>query len=91
MSPIGRKEFEKGSANLKKEILDFLNANKEKAFTAEEIMTKTSLKTDMDLETAPKISVFIAANFVAFLNNIAAEGNIKRKVVNNRMYFMSVK
>jgi hypothetical protein len=45
----------------------------------------------MDLETAPKISIIIAANFVAFLNDLAAEGNIKRKVVSNRMYFMSAK
>jgi hypothetical protein len=91
MSPISRKEFEKGNVNLKKEILAFLDANNEKAFTAEEIMSKVSFQTNLDLEAAPRVSVFIAANLAAFLNDLAAEGSIKRKVVSNRMYFMSVK
>jgi hypothetical protein len=89
MSPIGEKEFEKGSVDLKKEILAFLNKNRDKAYTADEIMGATSFKTGFDFETAPKISVFIASNFVAFLNDLAVDGCVKRKVVNNRMYFMS--
>jgi hypothetical protein len=91
MSPISRKEFESGSINLKREILAFLDANKEKAFAAEEIMNKTSYQTSLDLEAAPRVSVFIAANLAAFLNDLATEGSIKRKVVSNRMYFMSAK
>ena len=87
MSPIGRKEFEKGSINLKEEILTFLNTNKDKAYTADEIMNATSIQTRFDLVVAPKISVFVSANFIAFLNDLAADGWVQRKVVNNRMYF----
>jgi hypothetical protein len=90
MSPIDRKGFEAGSVNLKEEILAFLNTHKDKAYTADEIMNRTSLQTSLDLKAAPKISIFITANFVAFLNDLAADGWIKSKVVNNRMYFMAV-
>jgi len=75
---------------LEKEILAFLEANREKAYTSDEVMYKTSFQTQLDLTAAPKISVFIAANFVAFINDMAAKGEIKRKVVNNRMYFIAV-
>jgi hypothetical protein len=91
MSPIERKEFEKGfSIKLKEEILAFLKKNKDKAYTAEEIMCGTSFQTSFDLEAAPKVSVFVAANFTAFLNGLVADGWIKRNVVSNRMYFMAV-
>jgi len=88
--PIDQKEFERSSVNLEEEILAFLNAHRSKAYTSDEIMNATSFHTEFDLIAAPKISVFIVANFVAFINDMAAEGKIKRKVVNNRMYFMAV-
>jgi hypothetical protein len=87
MSPIDRKEFEAGSVNLKQEIIAFLKANKDKAYTADEIISGTSFHTRFDLEAVPKTSVYVAANFVAFLNDLANDGQIKRKVVGNRMYF----
>ena len=88
--PIDQKEFERSSVNLEEEILAFLNAHRSKAYTSDEIMNATSFHTEFDLIAAPKISVFIVANFVAFINDMAAEGKIKRKVVNNRMCFMAV-
>ena len=89
MPPIDHEEFEKGPINLKEEILAFLNKNRDKAYTSDEIMNATSFKTSFDFEAASKVSVLIAANFVAFLNDVATDGSIKRKVVNNRMYFMA--
>jgi len=88
--PITRKEFEKRSIDLEKEIVDFLNAHKGNAYTSDEIMNATSFHTDFDLVAAPKITVFIAANFVAFINDLAARGEIRRDVVNNRMYFTAL-
>jgi hypothetical protein len=85
--PIPRKEFDRGAVNLEKEIVDFLTAHKGNAYTADEIMIATSFRTEFDIDAAPKIAVFIAANFVAFINDLAARGEIRRKVVNNRMYF----
>ena len=91
MSPIERKEFEKKSPDLKQEILAFLNAEPHKAYTSDEIMVKTHLKTDLDLSVGAKVSVFIAANFIAFLNDLATQGLIERKAINNRMYFASIR
>jgi len=88
--PITRKEFGRKSANLEKEIVDFLNVHKDKAFTSDEIMSATSLHTEFDLIAAPRITVFIAANFIAFINELAAQGKISRKVIHNRMYFAAV-
>jgi len=85
--PITQKEFKKSSINLEKEIVAFLNARKDKAYTSDEIMGATNFRTEFDLQATPKISFFIAANFVAFLNDMATKGKIRRKVVNNRMYF----
>lgn len=88
--PITRKEFETRSINLEKEIVDFLNAHRDRAYTSEEIMNAASFHTEFDLVAAPKITVFIVANFVAFINDLAAKGKIRREVVNNRMYFTAV-
>ena len=85
--PITRKEFERRAINLEKEIVDFLDAHRDNAYTSDEIMNATSFRTEFDLDAAPKITVLIAANFVAFINDLAAKGVIRRKVVNNRMYF----
>jgi hypothetical protein len=88
--PIDQKEFERSSVNLEEEILAFLKAHRGKAYTSDEVMNATSFHMEFDLVVAPKICVLIVANFVAFVNDMAAEGKIKRKVVNNRMYFMAV-
>jgi hypothetical protein len=88
--PITRKEFEKRAINLEKEIVDFLEAHRANAYTSDEIMNATSFHTEFDLEAAPKTTVLIAANFAAFINDLAARGEIRRKVVNNRMYFTSI-
>jgi hypothetical protein len=85
--PITRKEFDSRAVNLEKEIVDFLNAHRGNAYTSEEIMNATSFRTEFDFDAAPKIAVLIAANFVAFINDLAARGEIRREVVNNRMYF----
>jgi hypothetical protein len=88
--PITRKEFKKGSTNLEKEITDFLNTHKDKAFTSDELMSATSLHTEFNMTAAPKTTVLIAANFVAFINDLATKGKISRQVLNNRMYFSVV-
>jgi hypothetical protein len=85
--PITRKEFERRAINLEKEIVDFLEAHRGNAYTSDEIMNATSFHTEFDLDAAPKTTVLIAANFAAFINDLAARGDIRREVVNNRMYF----
>jgi hypothetical protein len=85
--PITRKEFDSRTTNLEKEIVDFLNAHRGNAYTSEEIMNATSFRTEFDFDAEPKIAVLTAANFVAFINDLAARGDIRREFVNNRMYF----
>jgi hypothetical protein len=79
----------KATANIEEEIAAFLKTRKEKAFTAEEIMGSTSFHVDFYSPETSKTSTFIAANFVAVLNDLVGKGQIARKAVNNRMYFMS--
>ena len=67
------------------EIASFLKAGKEKAFKAEEIMGSTSFHVDFDSPTTFKTSTFVAANFVAVLNELVRKGQVAKKVVNNRM------
>ena len=87
--PIEKEKFIKTTTDLEAEIATFLKAHKEKAFTSEEIMGITSFHVDFDSPTTSKTSTFVAANFVAVLNDIVRKGKAEKKVVNNRMYFMS--
>ena len=87
--PIEKEKFMKTTTNLEAEIASFLKAHKEKAFTAEEIMGSTSFHVDFDSPTTSKTSTFVAANFVAVLNDLVRKGQVAKKVVNNRMYFTS--
>jgi len=87
--PIDKKEFERSSINLEEEIVAFLRARKGKAYTSDEIMSATNLRTDFDLQVTTKYSIFVVANFVAILHDLVAKGKIRRKVVNNRVYFIA--
>jgi len=88
--PITRKEFERRAINLEKEIVDFLEAHMGNAYTSDEIMNATSFHTEFDLEANPNRTVFVVANFAAFINDLATRGKIRRELVNNRMYFTVV-
>ena len=91
LTPIEKEKFMKVPSNLEQEIISFLKARKGKAFTAEEIMGSTSFHLDFDLPVTSKTSTFVAANFVAVLHELVSKGQLTRKVVNNRMYFMATK
>ena len=75
--------------DLEKEIVSFLKTHRTRAYTSDEIMNVTNLHVDFDLQITTKISTFVVANFVALLHDLAAQGRIRRKVVNNRIYFMA--
>ena len=85
--PIEKERFTKDKTDLEAEIASFLKARKEKAFTAEEIMGLTSFHVDFDSQETSETSAFIAANFVAVLNDLVRKGQVAKKDVNNRMYF----
>ena len=87
--PIDKEEFGRLSIKLEEEIISFLKQRQEKAFAADEIMGATSFHIDFDLAGTSKIAMFMAANFVAVLQDLVSKGKISRKVVHNRMYFMA--
>lgn len=86
---IDKKRFESVSDRLEEEILSFLKKHKGKAFTADEIMRSTSFCVYLDLPVTSRASPFMIANFVAVLHDLVSKGEISRKVVDNRMYFMA--
>jgi len=86
---IDKKRFESVSDRLEEEILSFLKKHKRKAFTADEIMGSTSFCVYLDLPVTSRTSPFMIANFVAVLHDLVSKGEISRKVVDNRMYFMA--
>jgi hypothetical protein len=87
--PIDKKRFEGVSDRLEEEMLYFLKKHKGKAFTADEIMRETSFYVYLDLPVSSKTSPFMVANFVAVLHDLVSKEVISRKVVDNRMYFMT--
>ena len=87
--PIDKEEFEKASSSLEEEIISFLNERRGKAFTSDEIMGATSFRADFDLPMTTRVSTFVVANFIAVLHDLVGKGKIRRKVVNNRMYFIA--
>jgi hypothetical protein len=88
--PITKQTFEHGKIHSKveDEILVFLKERKDGAFTSQEIMGGIHYHTDFNTPEVSKMSTFTIADFTALLHHLVREGNIKVKVVGNRMYYM---
>ena len=88
--PISKKKFEGGKVHSKveEEILSFLKERKEGAFTSQEIMAGIHYHTDFHTPEISKISTFNITDFTALLHDLVRQGNIRMKVVGNRMYYM---
>lgn len=87
--PIAKKKFEKGKVHseVEDEILSFLKERKEGAFTSQEIMGGIHYHTDFSTPEISKMSTFAIADFTTLLHDLVRRGNIKMKVVRNRMYY----
>jgi hypothetical protein len=88
--PISKKKFEGGKVHSKveDEIVSFLKERKEGAFTSQEIMGGIHYHTDFHTPEISKMSTFAIADFTALLHDLVRRGNIRVKVVGNRMYYM---
>jgi len=88
--PITKQKFEKGKIHSKveDEILSFLKERKDGAFTSQEIMGGIHYHTDFHTPEISKMSTFAIADFTALLHDLVRRGNIRMKVVGNRMYYM---
>jgi hypothetical protein len=90
--PIAKKKFEKGKVHseVEDEIVSFLKERKEGAFTSQEIMGGIHYHTDFSTPEISKMSTFAIADFTTLLHDLVRRGNIKMKVVRNRMYYMII-
>ena len=88
--PITKQKFESGKIHSKveDEILVFLKERKDGAFTSQEIMGGIHYHTDFHTPEISKMSTFAIADFTALLHELVRRGNIRMKVVGNRMYYM---
>lgn len=87
--PIPKKNFEEGKLHSKveDEIFSFLKERKEGAFSTQEIMGGIHYHTDFSTPEISRMSTFAIADFTSLLHDMVRQGNIKMKVVRNRMYY----
>ena len=87
--PIAKKMFNEGKLHSKveSEIISFLKDRKEGAFTSQEIMGGIHYHTDFSTPEISKMSTFAIADFTTLLHHLVRQGNIRMKVVRNRMYY----
>ena len=88
--PITKQKFEGGKLHSKveDEIISFLKDRKEGAFTSQEIMGGIHYHTDFNTPEISKMSTFAIADFTTLLHDLVRRGNIRMKVVGNRMYYL---
>jgi hypothetical protein len=85
--PIEIDEFNRGKHDMevKKEILDFLRANKTKAFTIEEILDGIGhLKSTDDLP----LMLMQSISYSIILGQLVKDRRIKSKIIDYKNYYM---
>ena len=90
--PIAKKKFDEGKLHSKveAEIISFLKERKEAAFTSQEIMGGIHYHTNFNTPEISKMSTFAIADFTTLLHDLVRQGNIRMKVVRNRMYYRTM-
>jgi hypothetical protein len=89
--PISRGEFESGKvlSDLEKRVIAFLDKNRDKAFTVDEIADGINIQTDFrDLWRAIASGLFILA-FPSLLNNLVTSGKIRINIIKGTYYYMA--
>lgn len=88
--PITKKKFEGGKLHntVEAEILSFLKERKDGAFTSQEIMGGIHYHTDFSTPEISRMSTFAIADFTTLLHDMIRQGNIRMKLVRNRMYYI---
>jgi len=89
--PIEKGKFEEGKVHskLEEEIISFLNERRDKAFTSQEIMGGMQLHTSFNTSEIAMMSTFAIADFTALLYGLVSKGEVRMKVIKNRMYFIA--
>jgi hypothetical protein len=92
LMPITKMKFEGGKlhSRVEAEIISFLKERKTGAFTSQEIMGGIHYHTDFSTPEITKMSTFAIADFTTLLHDLVRHGNIRMKVVRNRMYYATI-
>jgi hypothetical protein len=89
--PISKSEFESGKvlSQLEKSVIAFLERNRDKAFTVNEIMDGINIQTDFrDLWKAIVSGIFILW-FPSMLNNLVTQEKIRMNIIQGIYYYMA--
>jgi hypothetical protein len=89
--PIDKAEFIRGKAGRPYyfEVLEFLEKNRDKAYTADEIDRELGVNLPYGLEGAVATGAGLAYLF-AVLDSLVRDGKVSQKMVEEDMYFMAV-
>jgi hypothetical protein len=85
--PIEIDEFNRGKHDqeVQKEILDFLRANRTRAFTIEEILEGIGHKKNID---DPNLIVIQLISYSVILGQLIKDRRLKSKIIDNKIYYM---
>jgi hypothetical protein len=89
--PIDRSEFESGKVltEIEKAVISFLEKNRNKAYTAYEIMEGINLQTSFRDFWRAIASGIAIVGFQLTLNNLATSGKIKMNIINGIYYYIA--
>lgn len=85
--PIEIDEFNRGKHDqeVQKEILDFLRANRTRAFTIEEILEGIGYKKNV---ADPNLMVMPLISYSVILGQLIKDRRLKSKMIDNKIYYM---
>jgi hypothetical protein len=89
--PISKDEFESGKvlSELEKAIVTFLQRNRDKAFTSNEIMDGINIQADFSDWLKAIASGIVVLTFPSILNNLVISGKIKMNMIQGSYYYMA--
>ena len=87
--PISRDEFESGQVltALERAIISFLNKNRERAFTSNEVMDGINIQTDFSDFFRAIASGLVILGFPSILRDLVAKGKIRMNIIDGLYYY----
>lgn len=88
--PINKDEFESGQVltELEKAIISFLERNRGRAYTSNEIMDGVNMQTDFSDILKAIASGLIILGFPSILRDLVAKGKIRMNFIGFQYYYM---
>ena len=89
--PIDKEEFESGHilTDIEKKVISFLESNRNKAFTSDEIMNGINMQADFTDFWKAVASGLNLLGFPYILYHLVNEGRIRTNFINGTYYYMA--